>query len=129
MSMTIAITRNVPDRYNGFINSCMHEIAPGVYAVPKMKKSVRERLWRVLLDWEELIPEDGGVVILWRSKNAPSGLSVRILGWPKKELVEYEGMWLAFRELTKAHDSDELEKLSKSKEPPYDMDDPLFDQF
>jgi len=127
--MTIAITRNVPDRFNGFINSCMHEIAPGVYAVPKMKKSVRERLWRVLLSWEELIPEDGGVVILWRSQNAPSGLGVRIIGWPKKELVEYEGMWLTFRSLIKSHDSDELEKLSDSKEPSMDKDDPLIDQF
>jgi len=127
--MTIAITRNVPNRFNGFINSCMHEIAPGVYAVPKMKKSVRERIWRVMLDWEELIPEDGGVVILWRSEKAPSGLGVRILGWPKKELVEYEGMWLTFRNLVKSHDSDELEKLLKIKEPPIDNEDPLIDPF
>ena len=127
--MTIVITRNVPGRFNGFINSCMLEIAPGVYAVPKMKKSVRERLWRVLLDWEELIPEDGGVVILWRSAKAPSGLGVRILGWPKKELVEYEGIWLTFRNLVKSHDSDELEKLSKIDEPPIDKDDPLIDPF
>jgi CRISPR-associated protein Cas2 len=69
--MTIAITRNVPDRFNGFINSCMHEIAPGVYAVPKMKKSVRERLWRVLLGWEELIPEDGGVVYFGEVRKPP----------------------------------------------------------
>jgi CRISPR-associated protein Cas2 len=45
---------------------------------------------------------------------APSGLGVRILGWPKKELVEYEGMWLTFRNLIKSHDSDELEELSKT---------------
>jgi len=127
--MTIAITRNVPDRFNGFINSCMHEIAPGVYAVPKMKKSIRERLWRVLLGWEELIPEDGGVVILWRSADAPSGLGVRILGWPKKELKEYEGMWLTFRNLNKSHNSEELEELTKSEEPKIDDDDPLLEQF
>jgi hypothetical protein len=35
LPMTIAITRNVPDRFNGFINSCMHEIAPGVMLYPK----------------------------------------------------------------------------------------------
>jgi CRISPR-associated protein Cas2 len=107
----------------------MHEIAPGVYAVPKMKKSVRERLWRVLLSWEELIPEDGGIVILWRNAKAPSGLGVRILGWPKKELVEYEGMWLTFRNLIQSHDSDELAKLSKSEEPSFDADDPLIEKF
>ena len=92
MAMTIAVTRNVPDRFNGFINSCMHEIAPGVYVAPRMKKSVRERLWKVMMDWSELISEDGGVVLFWRSRKAPSGLGVRVIGWPKKELVEYEGM-------------------------------------
>ena len=127
--MTIVITRNVPDRFNGFINSCMHEIAPGVYTVPRMNKSVRERLWRVLLGWEELIPADGGIVILWQSANAPSGIGVRILGWPKKELVEYEGIWLTHRSLTKSNDSDELEELSVSKESPMDKDDPLIDQY
>lgn len=130
MSMTIAITRNVPDRFNGFVGSCMHEIAPGVYAAPRMKKSVRERLWKVMMDWSELIPDDGGVVLFWRSQKAPSGLGIRVLGWPKKELVEYEGMWLTFQELTKAHDSEELEELSKIEETPYDPDkDSLLDQF
>lgn len=128
--MTIAITRNVPDRFNGFISSCMHELAPGVYVAPQMKKSVRERLWNVLMDWAELISDDGGVVLFWRSRKAPSGLGVRVLGWPKKELVEYEGMWLTFRELTKNHDSKELEELSKVEETPYDPDeDSVLDQF
>jgi len=129
MSMTIAITRNVPNRFDGFINSCMHEIAPGVYAAPQMKKSVRERLWRVLLDWSELIPNDGGIVLLWNSPTAPSGLGVRVLGWPKKELVEYEGVWLTFRELTQSHDSDELGKLLTPNEPPIDGEDHTIDQF
>jgi len=55
---------------------------------------------------------------------------VRVLGWPKKELVEYEGLWLTFRELTNAHDAEELEKLSKMEEEPYDpKEDSLLDQF
>lgn len=128
--MTIAITRNVPDRFNGFISSCMHELAPGVYVAPRLKKSVRERLWEVMMEWSELIPDDGGVVLFWKSRKAPSGLGVRVLGWPKKELVEYEGMWLTFRELTKAHDTEELEELSKIEEVPYDPDeDSVLDQF
>lgn len=130
MSMTIAITRNVPDRFGGFISSCMHELAPGVYVAPRLKKSVRERLWEVMMEWSELIPDDGGVVLFWKSRKAPSGLGVRILGWPKKELTEYEGMWLTFRELTKAHDAEELEELSKIEETPYDTDqDSVLDQF
>lgn len=130
MSMTIAITRNVPDRFNGFISSCMHELAPGVYVAPRMKKSVRERIWKVIMNWSELIPTDGGLVLFWKSRKAPSGLAIRVLGWPKKELVEYEGMWLTFRELNKAHDTEELEELSKVEDVPYDPDeDSVIDQF
>lgn len=127
--MTIVITRNLPDRFDGFISSCMHEVAPGVYAVPKMNKSVRERLWRVMLDWEELIPEDGGVVILWRSAEAPSGLGLRVLGWPKKELIEYEGIWLTLRNLVQSHNIDELKKLSEYIESPFDKNDPMIEDF
>lgn len=127
--MTVVITRNVPNRFNGFIKSCMHEIAPGVFVVPRMKKSVRERLWRVLLDWSELIPEDGGIVLFWRSPKAPSGLGVRVLGWPKKELTEYEGIWLTYRGLTQLHDSDELERLKNQKVSPFDQEDMTLEKF
>lgn len=114
--MTIAVTRNLPDRFDGFIKSCMLEIAPGVYAVPQMRKSVRERLWKVMLEWAELIPADGGLVLFWKSAEAPSGLGLRILGWPQKELIEHEGIWVTFQSLTKAHDKSELKKLLKEQE-------------
>src|SRR5690625_7608072 len=78
-----------------------------------------------MLDWEELIPQDGGVVILWRSPEAPSGLGLRVLGWPKKELIEYEGIWLTFRSLTQSHDTADLVQLSAYKEPPFDDRDNL----
>lgn len=125
MSMTIAVTRNTPGRFDGFLCSCMHEIAPGVYVAPRMKKAVRERVWNVMLEWAELIPEDGGVVLFWRSRNAPSGLGVRLVGWPKKELVEHEGLWLTLRSLTGTHDIDELMKLVDAREPPPDEHDPI----
>jgi CRISPR-associated endoribonuclease Cas2 subtype I-E len=43
--MTVVVTRNVPDRYRGFLASCMLELAPGVYTSPHMNQSVRERVW------------------------------------------------------------------------------------
>ena len=124
MSMTIAVTRNTPGRFDGFLCSCMQEIAPGVYAAPRMKKAVRERVWNVMMEWSELLPEDSGVVLFWKSRNAPSGMGVRLLGWPKKELVEHEGMWLTLRSLTAAHDIDELQELAAVEESPIDDDDP-----
>lgn len=109
--MTVVITRRLPGRFDGFLKSCMHEIAPGVYVIPFMNKGVRDRLWEVLLSWAQEIPEDGGLILFWSSKNAPAGLAFRVLGWPKKELKEYEGFWLTHGNITRSHNSEELIKL------------------
>lgn len=128
MAMTIAVTRNTPDRYNGFLCSCMHEIAPGVYVAPRMKKSVRERVWQVMMDWSELLDEESGVVLFWKSRTAPSGMAMRVIGWPKKEIIEHEGTWLTMRDLTSAHDVDELQELAGLEEPAQDEHDPTLSE-
>lgn len=123
--MTIAVTRNTPNRFNGFLASCMQEIAPGVYVAPVMKKAVRERVWNVMMEWSEMLPDDGGVVLFWRDSDAPSGLQIRLLGWPKKEFIEHEGLWLTHRDLTEAHDVEELLEQIEVDEPPIDEEDPM----
>lgn len=125
MSMTIAVTRNTPGRFGGFLCSCMQEVAPGVYVAPRMKKAVRERVWKVMLEWAELIPKDGGVVLFWKSRTAPSGMGLRLVGWPKKEIVEHEGLWLTIRDLTAAHDVEELLEIAEVEEAPPDEKDPV----
>jgi len=127
MAMTIAVTRNTPDRFNGFLASCMQEIAPGVYVAPVLKKAVRERIWHVMLDWAELLPPDAGVVLFWKSRDAPSGLGIRLLGFPKKELLDHEGIWLARRALTSTHDTAELLGLMDHDEPAFVSDDPTLE--
>ncbi len=122
--MTIAVTRNTPNRFNGFLCSCMQEIAPGVYVAPVMNAAVRERVWRVMMDWAELLDEEGGVVLFWKDDDAPSGLRIRMVGWPKKEFVEHEGLWLTLRDLTEAHDVEELLEQGEVDEPPIDDEDP-----
>lgn len=127
MAMTIAVTRNTPGRFRGFFASCMLEVVPGVYVAPRMKKAVRKRVWQTVMEWSELLPSDGGVALFWKSRNAPSGLGVRLLGWPKKELVDHEGVWLTVRNLTAAHDTDELDKLVDAREPDPDEASPFAD--
>ena len=92
--MTVVVTRNVADRYRGFLASCMLELAPGVYTSPHMSHAVRDRVWNVCCEWAGLLGDDAGVVMTWRDKKEPSGQAVRILGWPRKEMVEVDGMWL-----------------------------------
>lgn len=93
--MTVLVTRNVPDRYRGFLASCMLEVAPGVYVSPDMSAGVRERVWAVCCEWAGVLPDDGGVLMACRDSSAPSGLSLSALGWPRADMVEVDGMWLA----------------------------------
>jgi CRISPR-associated protein Cas2 len=98
--MVVVVTRNVPDRYRGFLASCMLEIAPGVYTSPRMSKAVRERVWAVCCEWAQILPDDGGVLMTWSEKQSPSGQAILTLGWPKKELIEHQGIWLDRAELS-----------------------------
>lgn len=94
MSMTVVVTRNVPDRYRGFLASCMLELAPGIYSHPHMSPGVRGRVWAVCCEWAGALPDDGGVLMTWADKTMPSGQAVQTLGWPRKVLVELDGLWL-----------------------------------
>jgi CRISPR-associated protein Cas2 len=92
--MTVVVTRNAPERFHGFLASCMLELAPGVFTSPRMSDAVRERVWAVCCEWAGLLPADGGVLMTWRSRDKPGGQAVMTLGWPKKDLVELDGSWL-----------------------------------
>jgi CRISPR-associated protein Cas2 len=95
--MTVVVTRNVPDRFRGFLASCMLEVAPGVYVSPNMGPAVRERVWSVCCEWAGSLPDDGGVLMTWRDRHLPGGLGILSLGWPRKQLAELDGIWLDWR--------------------------------
>lgn len=97
MPMTVVVTRNVVDRFRGFLSSCMFEIAPGVYTSPRMSKAVRERVWNVLEEWFQILG-GGCIVLTWQDSSNPSGQSLKILGEPPIELVNCEGVWLTRRD-------------------------------
>jgi len=98
MSMTVVVTRNVPDRYRGFLASCMREIGPGVYTSPTMTEGVRERVWEVLTEWSEALPADAGVLLTWRDRKEPSRQAIRTIGWPRSDIADRDGIWLARRD-------------------------------
>jgi CRISPR-associated protein Cas2 len=94
MAMTVVITRNVAQRFRGFLASCALEIAPGVYVAPDLGKAVRERIWKVCSNWYEEL-EGTSVIMIWKDPVEPGGLGLSFLGLPARELVEYQGMILA----------------------------------
>ena len=98
MPMTVIVTRNVEDRYRGFLASCMLEIAPGVYTGPRMTKGVQERVWQVLSDWHGALHQ-GAIIMAWNEPAAPGGQGVRILGCPPRDLHDSDGILLVRRAL------------------------------
>lgn len=96
MPLCIVVTRDVEMRYRGFLGSVMLELAPGVYAGPRMNRGVRERVWDVLSAWHGQL-HAGSIVMVWREADAPGGLRVLTLGEPPKDVVKHEGSLLVRR--------------------------------
>jgi CRISPR-associated protein Cas2 len=98
MSMTVVVVTNVARRFHGFLASCMLEIAPGVYAAPKLNKGVRERVWDVCSEWFTDIPGTS-IVMVWNDPSESGGYGIATLGVPARTFVEHEGLVLVKREL------------------------------
>jgi CRISPR-associated protein Cas2 len=99
MALVMVVTRDVADRYRGFLASVMLEVAPTVYVSPRMNKAVRERIWTVMSDWHGQEPR-GSLVMVWRDMNETGGVGLAHLGTPPRELIEVDGMWLTRRSKT-----------------------------
>lgn len=93
MPLAVIVTRDVADRFRGFLASVMLEVAPSVFISPRMSKGVRERTWKVLADWHDAEPR-GSLVMVWRDNSETGGVGLAHLGEPPRELVEADGMWL-----------------------------------
>lgn len=96
MPMTMVVTRDVAERYRGFLASVMPEAAPGVYVAAELSKGVRERIWTVLSAWWSTLP-GGSITLLWREDAAPGRLGLRTLGLPPRDLVDLDGSLLVRR--------------------------------
>jgi CRISPR-associated protein Cas2 len=96
MPMTVLVTRDVADRFRGFLSSVMPEVAPGVFVAPALSRGVRERIWTVLAGWWDGMP-GGSILLVWRDDTQPSGLGLRSLGMPPRELTDVDGLLLVRR--------------------------------
>ena len=103
MPMCVIVTRDVEDRYRGFLGSAMLELSPGVYAHPRMSAGVRERLWRVLSDWHGTLGRNA-VTMTWADRNEDGGLGLHTLGEPTRDIRSHEGVLLVRRALRKSDD-------------------------
>ncbi len=67
MPMTVVVTRDVPDRYRGFLASIMPEIGPGMFVSPELSRGVRVRIWTVLSGWWDGVP-GGSIMMVWKDE-------------------------------------------------------------
>jgi len=95
MPMTVLITRDVADRFRGFLASCMLEVAPGIYVAPELSPGLRRRIWTVMEDWHATL--GGTVVMTWQDKTAPGRLALAMLGEPPKDIVDHDGLLIVKR--------------------------------
>lgn len=86
--MTVMIVRAMPPRWRGFLLSVALEVSPGVFVSPRMKASVRERVWSTAQDW---FPhqEGGSFVMIWNVGRSVSHLA---LGEPPRILSTLDGI-------------------------------------
>lgn len=99
MLMAVVITRDVEARYRGFLASVMLELAPGVYAHPRISAGVRARIWSVLSDWHGQLRR-GSIVLTWGESAANGGLGMLSLGEPPREIVAHDAILLVRRPLS-----------------------------
>ncbi len=99
MPMVVVVTRDVADRYRGFLVSIMPEVAPGIYVAPKLSPGVRERIWAVLGKWWLGVP-GGSITMAWPDDSAPGRLGIRSLGVPVRELIDIDGHLIVRRDIT-----------------------------
>lgn len=93
--MIVVVARNVPDKFRGFLASCMLEVTPAVYASPSMTKGVRERTWSVLSKWFSDV-EDASLVMIYKDNAEPSGIGVQYLGEPPRRIIDADGVALSY---------------------------------
>jgi CRISPR-associated protein Cas2 len=74
----------------------MLELAPGVYSAPRLSAAVRDRVWEVLENWSSL-EGDASIIMVWADPRMPGGQDVRVLGLPRIDIVEIDGLLLGRR--------------------------------
>lgn len=91
MPVTVFILRSLPDRWHGFMRSVTAEVGVGVFVCPKMRSSVRGRVWEVAEDW---FPhqQGGSFLMVWMEAGE---MRVRSLGEPPREIAFWDGIPVA----------------------------------
>lgn len=96
MSLTVLITRDVEDRYRGYLSSAMLEASAGVYFSDRLSPRARETLWSTVERWYAQLGR-GSLQMIYVDSKAEGGIAVRSLGTPSRHVVRLDGLMLMHR--------------------------------
>ncbi len=89
MTLTVVVTRNVPDRLHGFLKSCMVELSAGVYITTFLGKRARDLVWAEI---EPFGNHDCSVVMVSEDQQRTERCQVRSTGTPTRTIAMIDGM-------------------------------------
>ena len=92
-ALIVIITRDTELRCRGLLRSAMLEVSPGTYVSTNLNPEVRERLWEILERWH-IASNRGSIIMILRNKGSVAKVELKVLGLPKKEFAEVDGMLL-----------------------------------
>ena len=96
MSLTVLITRDVEDRYRGFLASTMLEASAGVYVSKSLTPRARDKVWKVVTDWHTTLGR-GSLTLMYPDAASDGGLAVKTFGAPTRRPVPIDGALLMLR--------------------------------
>src|SRR5215213_6015492 len=90
--MVVICLSDVAERFHGFLRSIMLNPHPGVYVAMDLDAGACERVWQILGRWWQAEPRGMGVLII-RNKEKVGKVELKSFGAPKREIVEYDGIY------------------------------------
>jgi CRISPR-associated protein Cas2 len=89
--MLVLVLECAPPKLYGYCSSWALQVATGVY-VANLPAKTREEIWKQILEWSD--PETRAVLI-WSSRQNEQGLEYLTLGWPRRRIVDREGLLIS----------------------------------
>ena len=86
--MLVLVLERAPPKVYGFCSSWALQVATGVY-VANLPAKQREEIWEQVVEWSNA---ETRAVMLWSSPANEQGIEYRLLGEPRRRVIDYEGL-------------------------------------
>lgn len=86
--MLVLTIECAPPKVWGYCSSWALQVATGVY-VANLPAKTRDEIWNQVVEWSD---DETRAVMVWDSPASEQGLEHRVLGSPRRRVVEREGL-------------------------------------